>query len=454
MLVAGGDMTYYDESMKFFSDIQWSKLLFASFAAIIIAMPFHGFIGVVLGEYVLSAEIAKAWKEILLSIICLATIADMLSHRKQLQAYLKDRLTQLIIVYGVIHVAMALFVSGDFGSAVVGLLLNLRLLALFVSVSWWRRRKLINTDQAGWIARALMIAIFATTIFGMLQILVLPADFLTNFGYGAGTIEPTFTLDDNEGLIRVASFTRGPNVFAAMLVVYCVFILERVLHWVSKGPRIKSWMHAPQLFVLVAGLVFSVFFSYSRSGWIAITVALAVYGLIRLPKKYYARAVGLASLATVVVGVLIVMGVGRFDALQTLILHDNPNSGQISSTNLHFEANERAFNQVKQDPIGEGPGSAGPASAYADSGVNIAENYYLQIAQEVGWVGLIVFLMIFVTVVSRLLRVGDVGWPAITATAMIGVAAAAMFAHSWADEEVALTLWGLAGLYIPQKSHL
>ena len=81
-------------------------------------------------------------------------------------------------------------------------------------------------------------------------------------------------------------------------------------------------------------------------------------------------------------------------AVQNALFHTQDHSASsVSSNDAHVSAFRSGVTDVLQQPLGDGPGTAGPASVYnSDHPARIAENYYVQIAQETGWLGLALFL--------------------------------------------------------------
>jgi hypothetical protein len=102
-----------------------------------------------------------------------------------------------------------------------------------------------------------------------------------------------------------------------------------------------------------------------------------------------------------------------------------------------------------EHPLGDGPGTAGLASIRDPSSTQLNENYYLQIASEVGILGLAVFLAILVIVARRLYLVHKNNPIAVALLASFaGLAVTNFLVHIWSNQAVAYTWWGLAGLFI------
>lgn len=132
------------------------------------------------------------------------------------------------------------------------------------------------------------------------------------------------------------------------------------------------------------------------------------------------------------------------------MLHSSPGEPLFEgSTQDHLVATHQGIKEAVQHPFGLGLGSAGPASFYSRNDSRIAENYYVQIAQEVGVLGLFIFMAIIIGVGARLykLAVYEKRDDALSAfAALIGISIVALLLHAWADEATAYVWWGLAAL--------
>jgi O-antigen ligase len=133
--------------------------------------------------------------------------------------------------------------------------------------------------------------------------------------------------------------------------------------------------------------------------------------------------------------------------LQNLVLHNKIGDPDAGSTVEHFEKSVGSLEDVWRHPFGQGPGTAGPASFYSHT-PNVPENYYLQIAEEVGIIGLILFAAINVVVVLRLWPRRQEFWAKILLASFVGILVVNMFLHGWADETLAMTWWAIAGLFM------
>lgn len=111
---------------------------------------------------------------------------------------------------------------------------------------------------------------------------------------------------------------------------------------------------------------------------------------------------------------------------------------------------------LPQHPFGRGSGVAGPASRRLRIlAPSISENYYLQLGQEVGVLGILLFVgIVFLVAVSLWVR-RDSALALGLLESLVGLSVVGLFLHVWADEDVAYIWWGLAGFVIsrpPKKS--
>jgi hypothetical protein len=102
------------------------------------------------------------------------------------------------------------------------------------------------------------------------------------------------------------------------------------------------------------------------------------------------------------------------------------------------------FSQPVRLLIGSGLGTAGPAVLKYGNG-EISESWYLQLALELGIVGLALWLVFIGFLINRLWRSEQIG----LMLGLVGVSLAAIFLHTWADNPaIAITLFMLIGITI------
>ena len=159
-------------------------------------------------------------------------------------------------------------------------------------------------------------------------------------------------------------------------------------------------------------------------------------------------------LVVVVIGVALLAGWAAYGlrnnaTFDNYLLHTSDKSTASESSNEgHISAFSNGLKQAASEPLGRGIGTAGPASVYNGGKARVAENYYIQIAQETGWLGLGLFLVIIFLVARELWFRRKQSLPLILLISFIGIAAVNLVSHAWTDDTLAYLWWGLAGVAI------
>ncbi len=405
---------------------------------ILLIMPFHAFLTVwgssLIGHY----TALRLWKEVLL-LGCFVGLVYLLATDQKIRGSTLPRLlVWLILAYGLL-----LFTWGavtyrwhDVSSKALGygLIVDLRFPAFFLVT--WAIASRTTRLRAHWQQIILWPALIVV-IFGLLQIYVLPHDFLSHFGYGPNTIAPFETINHNASYIRIESTLRGANPLGAYLLIPISLLTVLIL----RGKR--SW----QYIAFLAGSLLTLFFTFSRSAWVGAAISIAVILLTILNKgKYREWVLTSACVVALIIGGL-AFTLRHNTRFENIFYHTQTNSAvKTTSDEGHVSAFESGLKDLIHQPLGEGPGSAGPASAYNNHPARIAENFYIQIGQEVGWLGLAIFLLINAGVGYLLwLRRADPLALCLFAS-LIGISFINFLSHAWADDTLAYVWWGLAGI--------
>lgn len=419
-------------------------LAHVSAAMILALVPFHAFLTVWLSSFGLSYTALRLWSAGLL-LILIGCVAMWFVQDKALRVWAaQSYLIQLVALFVVINVVMGLrgLTLGTVSSEAfwLGLLLNLRYITFFVAL-------LVLAKYSRWplnkYLRIVMISAVIVSAFAVLQYTALPADFLRHFGYSTATIEPMETINNNPEYIRVASTLRGANPLGAYMVVIIAII---VAFW-RRLQRKTLW---GMVLALSTG---ALVFSFSRSAWLGLIVAVLFEIALHIKgRKEWLRAGGAAGIAVVLLGGLL-LAFHTNSAVQNALYHTDDNSTVTTSSNdKRSSALVSGLHDVIHEPLGRGTGSAGPASVHnTKSPARLAENYYLQLGQELGWVGLITYLALSVVVGSELWRRREDPLARGLLTAFVGLIVVNMLSHAWTDDTLAFTWWGLAGLVIGQS---
>jgi hypothetical protein len=430
LLVASGTL----KTMKLlFSERLYIWLLAVIFAGIVVHAPLSVWLGSLWPQYEL---VFKIWKELLM-VLAAGLAAGMVSRRGMWRELAYDKIFWLIIAYAGLHILSALFFDTSSAAILAGLAIDLRYVLFFGLVyvalkALPQYRQLLVTIGA--------VGAFVVLGFATLQ-LFLPRDILAYIGYSQDTIAPYLTVDKNYDFVRVNSTLRGPNPLGAYAGMVLTLLAAALV-------RAKAWANQKQRWVIILlgilGLV-ALWISYSRSAWIAAAIGMglvvAATVLRKLPR--WGWVAGCIVLGALVGGVIL----GRDSAfVSNVLLHENPEGGsEISSNDQHAESLAFGLERLVQQPFGAGVGSTGSASLYTDDPV-IIENQYLFIAHESGWLGLLLFIAIFVMIMLRLWR-GRKNWLALGVFASgLGLALIGFIQPVWVDDTVSIIWWGLAAI--------
>lgn len=412
----------------------YAVLLLVIFGGIVVHAPLTVWLGTVWPEYV---PLIKSWKELLM-IIAAALALMIVTRQKLCRGLARDWLFRLIVAYAMLHILLAIFLPRDTWAMLAGLAIDLRYILFFGLVyilihaapQW--RKQIVYIGAIG----AAVVVGFAT-----LQ-LFLPKDTLSYIGYSKETIAPYLTVDENPDYIRYGSTLRGPNPLGAygavVLGVLTALLVRRKLQLQRKT---VLWV----TLALGACSATALWVSYSRSALAAAIVTVLVVLAVTVGRQLSRRTwIVTSAICFALLGGLVAARETSF--VTNVIFHENPTTGaSVNSNEGHVESLVFGLERMVMQPFGAGIGSTGSASLYDnEAGGTIIENQYLYIAHEVGWLGLGLFVLIFIMIMYRLWRVRT-DWLALgTFASGVGLALIGLLLPVWADDTVALIWWALA----------
>jgi putative inorganic carbon (HCO3(-)) transporter len=397
----------------------------ASLLVLVGLMPFHAFLSVWLGQLFGHEAVIEAWKEALLIVLALLT-AILVWRRSHLLQRLKQPWVILAGAFSLVAMIITIAAHPPLTATAFGLKTDLEFLvaatiALLVATPVFVRR-LVVVILAG---SAVVIG------FGLLQIFVLPPDFLTHFGYGPNTILPYEQIASHA--LRYPSTLGGPNQLGTYLILPLSFSLALSL-------RRRIWW---PLLLTVSGLLVLIG-TYSRGAWIGAVAALAFTLLAGAPTRW--RRPLLLAFGILGLGLLIGLPVvvSHNQKLRNYVYHQSLTAGTPSSDSQHASSLQAGLHGVLSRPLGHGLGTAGPATFHSGA-VNIIEDYYLQTGYETGIPGLLLFVSCVLAILLALRA--RAGWFAAmpAAAAVIGISLVALVLPSWTDSSTALITWTTAG---------
>ena len=423
------------------------KISLILFSVIIVLMPLHPFLSTWLGTSIGPLLLWKSWKEILfVSILLLITVWLWKYEKKQkITTFISNPLIILIVIYIVFSAfvsALHIYRVGP-EATLAGAAMGFRYFTIFIigyALFYFMAR-----SKGGWMITALKFLSWTGVILallGVIQVFFLPKMFLAHFGYDAlFTIPPFLMVDDNPNVLRAFATLRGPNDYGAYLIL--TFLATLVLF------RQHTKLYGISGILIVVGI----FLSNSRSAWIGLLVSCIVAGVIYAGRHVLRnKKVIISSILGVIVGISLVIVSFSVPAVRLAIFHSSPSDPHLfeGSTSNHFMATQAGIERVMDNPLGCGLGCAGPASYYSSS-PKISENYFVQVGEETGIIGLTLWLIIqgsvFVMLYRSYLTFRNPLALVLLASG-IGISVIGLLLHVWSDDPLSLTWWGLAGGYL------
>jgi hypothetical protein len=413
---------------------------FASCLILIILalIPFQGFLPVYLNSIVGHYTLLRLWAEFLLVVILIIAGYIFFSDSKVRKQIYNSKLIWFIKAFLVVQLIWGIvaYFNHDLSKKALayGLLLDCRYLIFFVVV-WIIALK--NKTLLKKVPKTIIYSALVVVGFGLLQIFVLPHNFLSHFGYGPKTIMPYQTINSNSKYVRILSTLRGSNPLGAYLIIPLTMLSAYFLQ--KKGKLKSALMIVLTLTVLV--------FSFSRSAWIGALVAMLIVCFYSIRSKKIRTNLTFLLIAVLIIGSLGVYALRNNHKVQNLIFHtQSHSSAKISSDQAHESAVIIGIKEVLKDPVGKGPGSAGPASVYNNHPARIAEDYYVQIAQESGFIGLALYLIIIGLIGYHFWRERHNTLGLILFASLVGISLVNVFLFAWSDDTLSYLWWGLAGI--------
>lgn len=411
---------------------------------ILVLMPFHAFLTVWISSLTGHYTALRLWKEVLL-VVCGVAALFLLAFDHKIRTHtITRRLAWLILAFVALNIIWGLLAldQHDVSSKALGygLISDLRFLIFFL-VTWVATLRLQKL-RTKWKPIILIPALLVVVI-GLLQVFILPHDFLRHFGYGVDTIKPIATVNHNDHYVRAFATLRGPNPLGAYLLIPISLLSVLLL----RAKKINWWYVA-----LLAGSWIVLFFSYSRSALVGAVLSVATAVFFSRMSRQTQRLMLALGAACVVIVTGVFVGFRHNAHFQNLAFHTETHSAiKATSDQGHAKALRDGISDFAHHPLGRGPGTAGPASYYnTGHPERLAENYYIQVGEETGILGLVLFLLINLGVGYLLwLRRSDPLALSLFAS-LIGLTLINMLSHAWSDDTLAYIWWGLAGIAIVQ----
>lgn len=409
-------------------------------AAVLVLVSFHAFLTIWLASHIGSYTALRLWKEFLL-IVCVIPVAYIVMRRPDiLRQFAKNRMMQLIGAYLVLQIVWGTgaYLIGNVSPAALGYgwIVNTRFLLFFLLCAFVAHR----TDwlRLHW-RTIILVPSILVIVFGVLQYFVLPHDVLRHFGYGPDTIPVQSLIDQKEAYLRVQSTLRGANPLGGYLII----ILTGLIVLIATRNHIRMWRT-----ILLAAGGLCLLLTFSRSAWLGMIAAGVAAVVLCTRTAYQRRIVAIVLGGLLVTAIVSLFTLKNVDTFQNAIFHTDENSTSSKSSNTaHAVAKSQGIKDVITNPLGNGPGTAGPASVYnTEQPPRVAENYFLQIGQEVGWLGLALFILVLIGLARGWWRERNATLNRVMLASLLGMVVINMLWHAFTDDTIAYIWWGLAGI--------
>ncbi|OIO55762.1 hypothetical protein AUJ46_00505 [Candidatus Peregrinibacteria bacterium CG1_02_54_53] len=432
-------------------------------------LPLHALLvtvgtGLLMGKGHAPLAFLALWKEALLgAILILALIEWVQARPRRLQL---DVIDGLIVALIILSAFVTVLTHGDLKLALLGFKYDFVPLVAFLFV-----RRATWSEQFQRAAFGVLLgAGVVVALYGILTIL-LPIRFFLWLGYApahslyfADGPLAAFQQVSETALRRVQGTMSGPNQFGLWLLIPFGLLLMKVTS--RKAITINQA-------TMGALILLALFLTFSRAAWIAAFV-MTITALCRsVPRPLLKSVVAGAVFICVAVGIIASL---LFPSIFF----------RLSSSRGHLVRPLQAMGRMIRSPLGEGLGSAGPASnrvsetcvflrpqddpSWAKTTPTLCvflgatqvqpvdhecrcpflpENWYLQIGVELGILGFLLFVALTIVLLKSLVRVAGSS-PAFLL--FLGISIAALVLHAWEDSAVAYTVWLLLGMQISRQS--
>jgi hypothetical protein len=412
------------------------KLPLYSAIALLVYMPFHVFIAQWLSTFTGSIEVWKGAKDVFL-LLALTLTYGLLIYKKQFKQRYFWVLTLCSFIYFLIHLTVWWANPGiDTQAALLGTAYNCRLFG-YILLAWGAMMLWPGKFP---LKKAFKIALAVSSVIALLGIIqfALPKDVLTHFGYSIDRgVKPAFFIDDKADLPRIMSTIRDPNSLGAFLILPIAVLA-------------LAWTRLNKARMLIGGLlllhVWALLLTFSRSAWLGTIAAV----LLALGWTYREKVLSFTKKYAVFIAVgIVLLGVGTYVLrdqyfVQNVVFHSDENTQLADPNELRANFYQQTADMIAERPFGHGPGTAGLVSIQTEK-VVLTENYFLQIAYEVGIQGLALLLALMAFVCKILYDRKNI-YSTILLASLVGITVCAMLLHAWSNEAVAAQWWLLAGI--------
>ncbi len=256
---------------------------------------------------------------------------------------------------------------------------NISIVIYILCFHYFRTIRDVKIFTATWLGLALVVAVYGLyqEVFGLTA-------FEWNWIY---QVPERYRLYFIWGHMRKFSFLSDPNAFGLTMAFGGISCLVLSLGKFSTGKRLVFAASGLIMFVSMA-------FSGTRTSYAMVAVGIVFYILVTIQSK----STMIAAMAMVLIAGVILFGPIYGGTINRIRSTFSPS--EDASMNVRDVKRISFQSYIQANPLGGGPLSAGHAGMRYSPGHPLAGEYdpdsgYLALALEIGWIGLILFLVLF-----------------------------------------------------------
>jgi len=330
--------------------------------------------------------------------------------------------------YGLTHSSANSFFIRRFAEILLGMAL------FFMAINTIR-----TTDELNWVVRWLTLAGWGCALIAVLFYLIPEAatvwvlDRLARFDYPGGYGSLRYIEDDPNGTMRAIGTAVDPNVLGGMMILVTGLLAPQLFAQERLWPR---WLTA----IMLGTATLALYLTYSRSALLGLATSLGVLALLK-----YRKLIPLGLL-----GLLLLLFLPQTQEYMARFYEGI--LGQDLATQMRFGEYKDALILINRYPL-FGVGFTGVPDIDIYLGVSML---YLTIAQNMGVVGLLIFLAIMGGFFIMMLRSWRHGYPPGLEALLLGLVGAVagalisgIFDHYWFNmtyPHMTVLLWLHVGL--------
>ena len=419
--------------LTYFSYKKPKSFLILSFFII----PFHAFLITWLSSILNLSNnsyiLLSAWKEVIL----LGSILHLIKNYKKINFKLHN-IDYFIFAYFFISIIVSLINHITLKQLIWGLRYDFEMFLIYYIF------RLLDFDFKYLIKllKYLIPITLLVSIFALMQVFVLPKDFLTLFGYQIGEwipnsqSLPAYQQIGISEIIRSQSFLAGPNQLGSFILIPIVLIF-------SCYEQIKK-IHPEYLIILTQIIaIVALLLTYSRSAYLALVIAAFLFLILKFLRNKIIQIT--LVLLFFIISIFLTFFAPKYSEnnfVNNYILH------QASS----FERQNRYksnFEILKKNPTGLGLGTSGLAAYRSKSEQDksiVPENWFIQVGIESGWIGLIIYLIIIIGLIINFAKKAKNNFSKAALIILISLSLHGFFLHTWSDIVTVFWAWAIFGL--------